>query len=342
MNKLVRLQQPGPNVPAPGTRSNGWVWDGNQWTCGPCDDGSAPPFPFCPPPGFPPPGCPPWFSGMNSPPWYPGANAGVSFGTMPPQNPVRGHFWWDGATLWLFDGAAWDPIGGAQSGGTTPPSTTAPANPQPGQQWFNGTTLFVWDGNAWVPVSQTKTSIQATAPPAPHPGDLWYDGTQLHIWDGSAWELVGPGATVGPVPTTTLTFQIQQPVSLVMPGGSAWGIVPYAAVPLVDTQTAWDSVSHKITPKKAGFYVINVRAGTNSGTGGVAILKNDPGTFTNVVGTSDLILANGSGANGAWMSLTGFGQMNGTTDFWRVWGWSPDAEFYPVGSSPAVSAILLP
>ena len=132
-----------------------WVWNGTQWVC--CDfDDSVPPFPGCLPPGFPPPGCPPWFSGQNSPPWYPGANAGVSFGTQPPPNPVRGHFWWNGSTLYMFDGAAWVVAGGA-SGSVTPPSGTPPANPVPGQQWFNGTTLYVWDGNAWVPVSQTQT-----------------------------------------------------------------------------------------------------------------------------------------------------------------------------------------
>lgn len=96
---------------APGTQQGNWVWDGSQWVCGTCDDGSGG-FPFCPPPGYPPNGCPPWYSGANSPPWYPGANAGVSFGTTAPLNPVRGHFWWDGTTLWMFDGAAFVVVGG--------------------------------------------------------------------------------------------------------------------------------------------------------------------------------------------------------------------------------------
>ena len=97
MNEIVR-----PNMPMGQTN---WFWDGTKWCCDP--DCGVPPFP-CPPPGFPPPGCPPWFGhGVNSPPWYPGANAGVSFGINPPPNPVRGHFWWDGTGLALFDGAAW-------------------------------------------------------------------------------------------------------------------------------------------------------------------------------------------------------------------------------------------
>jgi hypothetical protein len=58
------------------------------------------------------------FSGpVGQPPWYPGANGGVSFGTVAPPNPVRGHFWWDGTDLNMWDGAAWVSVtgGGTQS-----------------------------------------------------------------------------------------------------------------------------------------------------------------------------------------------------------------------------------
>lgn len=44
---------------------------------------------------------------QGQPPWYPGANGGVSFGTVEPANPIRGHLWWDGTYLWLFDGRNW-------------------------------------------------------------------------------------------------------------------------------------------------------------------------------------------------------------------------------------------
>jgi hypothetical protein len=76
------------NSPPTATQQNwGWGWG----------DG-VPPFP---------PGPPPYYGGPNAPPWYPGANAGVSFGETAPQNPVRGHFWYDGTSLWLFDGTGW-------------------------------------------------------------------------------------------------------------------------------------------------------------------------------------------------------------------------------------------
>lgn len=322
----------GGSMPAVGTQQGGWTWDGTRWVC--CDgDGGFPVFPPGPPPWYPPP--------QGQPPWYPGANGGVSFGTTAPPNPIRGAFWWDGETLWMFDGAAWVATGGV-SGGGTPPSVNPPTNPSPGQQWFNGTTLYVWDGNAWVPVSQTKTSIQATAPPSPNPGDLWYNGTQLYIWSGTSWALVGPGATVGPTPTTQIVFELTQPNNLTVAGGANWTIMPYTSTPLVDTQTAWDPVQHKITPKVPGFYYVSARSGASSGTGGIAILKNDPGTFGSIPSTSDIVLCNGTSVSGGWLTCSTIANFNGTTDYWRVWGWDQSGTMTAIGSSPAVGGILMP
>jgi hypothetical protein len=340
MNNLIR--RPGQQMfapPAPGTRDGNWVWDGSNWVCDPdCDDGS----------GFPPFG-PPVFSGpTNQPPWYPGANGGVSFGAVAPPNPVRGHMWWNGTTFFLFDGAAWVPFGGAVSGATTPPSTTAPANPQPGQQWFNGTTLYVWDGNAWVPVSQTKTTIQATAPPSPNPGDLWFDGTQLRIWSGSTWNLVGPGATVGPVPTTTEVFAFMVPTSFTI--GAAWGPVNFPGTPTIDTLAGWDAVTGKYTPNKAGvYYAASGQYYGGSGTtgGGNAILKNDSGTFNvnaqNYVGVG--VYFGVPNTAGIYLQSEGFIKMNGTTDFMRVWSFLTGGSslWYPISSSvPALQVWLMP
>jgi hypothetical protein len=145
MNEMVRWQG---GVPAVGTRDGNWVWDGSNWVC---DPDCSVPVP-CPPFG------PPVFSGpAGQPPWYPGANGGVSFGQTPPPNPVRGHFFWDGVALWLFDGAAWVGIGpgtpvtpGQPSTPVVPPSTTPPLNPKPGQTWFDGAILWIWNGTSWL------------------------------------------------------------------------------------------------------------------------------------------------------------------------------------------------
>lgn len=306
-------------------------WDFN----GDCDD-AVPPFP-CPPPGFPPPGCPPWFSGANSPPWYPGANAGVSFGATAPLNPVRGHFWWNGTTLWMFDGAVWVATGGPGIASTTPPSTSAPVSPVPGQQWFNGVTLYVWDGTAWVPVSQTKNTISATAPPAPNAGDTWWDGTQFRIWDGSAWQIVGPGATVGPVPTATQTFSLSNSANLTVTVNT-WVLTPWVDSPTINTG-AWDSIAHKYTPNRAGYYVNNVYGWLGgSGNFGRVILKNDPGSFAGqVVAAAD---SAGTSVGGA-LNASGIVHMNGTTDYLRHWTYDSTGTLTPVNPA-AWQVYLLP
>lgn len=166
-------QQQGP-IPSPA----GWVWDGANWVCdqppAPCQPWPCPPSP-CPPctDEFPPmpPGCPPWFpppSGQA--PWYPGANGGVSFSQDAPSCPVRGHFWFDGKVLWLFDGAAWVDVGLA------------------------GISTLFQSGSAPV-------FVGITAPPAAAPGALWWNGTILQLWDGVKWNFIGP--TTMPAPTVS-------------------------------------------------------------------------------------------------------------------------------------------
>jgi hypothetical protein len=347
MNNVIR--RPGQQVlapPQPGTRDGNWVWDGSNWVCDPdCDNGFPQPFP---------PFGPPVFSGpVGQPPWYPGANGGVSFGATFPPNPVRGHLFWDGKTFWLFDGAAWVSVGGMQAAGggsVTPPSGTPPANPVPGQQWFNGTALFVWDGNAWIPVSQTKTTISATAPPAPNPGDLWFDGTQLHIWDGSAWELVGPGATVGPVPTTTKVFQLTMAgtsLALGTSGLNNWAIVPFTSTPQIDTENGWNGTLHKYTPAKAGYYMffINQWQAIGDATGsGHALLLNDAGSWQpNSQNYVSQFVSFGGGTQGTELTSSGIVHMNGTTDFVRLWAMSTTGSFYQLSTTmPSITGFLMP
>ena len=327
-------------IPQPplGAREGNWIWDGTRWVCDPDCDARPPWPPFRPqPPWFPPP--------ATSPPWYPGGNAGVSFSppNMPPPNPIRGNFWWDGHNLLMFDGAVWMTVGGATCGGT-PPSTTPPANPQPGEQWFDGTTLWIWDGNAWVPVAGTKTYVQATPPPAPNPGDLWFDGTQMRVWSGSAWLLVGPGATVGPVPTATEVFAMTAPTDLPMPGSAAGDIpVPFTATPTVDTLTGWDPVTKKYTPSKPGFYMFQAMAIATTSFF-LSILKNDPGSpgpplqSVTYLASSGLQIASGIET----FSITGTSKMNGTTDYVRLFASAVDNTFHNFGANIVWAAILLP
>jgi hypothetical protein len=337
MNNLIRSSG---GMPTVGQRDGNWIWNGSNWVCDPnCDDGSGalPPF------------GPPVFSGpVAQPPWYPGANGGVSFGATAPPNPVRGHMWWNGTTFYLFDGAAWVPIGGASGGGGTATGSTPPANPFPGQMWFNGSVLFVWDGNAWVPTSTTRSFVQTTAPPAPNPGDTWFDGVQQRIWDGSAWRIVGPGATVGPVPTTTKVFQLQSAATVAI-GVSYpnWGIVPFTATPVVDSMAGWNATTHQYKPTTAGYYLFftNQAALTTETAAGHALLFNDNGSWTpNSQGYVTIDFFYDAPATAAdFMVASGIVHMNGTTDFVRLWATSSDGNYYQLSTTmPSITGFLMP
>jgi hypothetical protein len=329
-NNVVRMQGGMPQV---GQRDGNWVWNGSNWVCDPgCDDGS----------GLPPFG-PPVFSGpVGQPPWYPGANGGVSFGATAPPNPVRGHMWWDGTSFWLFDGAAWVAIGGAASSGGTATGPTPPASPFPGQMWFNGSVLYVWDGTAWVPTSTTRSFVQSTAPPSPNPGDLWFDGTQQRIWSGTAWVLVGPGATVGPVPTSTKVFEIQSPTA-VTGVAAGWEIAPINGAPNININGNWNVTTKVWTPAVPGIYAFELlQWNANAGTMVIALLKNDAGgPISSMVNQPVVTLAEVTTSQ--WIAGSGMVTMNGTTDFVRLWsdvvaGGTFDQSY----GLPVMRAFLLP
>jgi hypothetical protein len=280
-----------------------------QWDCG-CDDGGG--FPGCPPPGWPPPGCPPWFSGMNSPPWYPGANAGVSFGNTAPANPVRGHFWWDGATLWMFDGAVWV------------------------------------DTSAGGPANQPGAYIGETPPPSPYIGQGWWNGSVLKVWDGSSWNLVGPGAFSGPVPTTTKVFSIPQPPTAQLPISVAneWVPVPWSMTPTVDTMSAYNATNYRYQPTKGGVYMFTTLLANYGGGAGLFLMlvKNDPGSWT---GAEEAAFLAGStvvqSTEVNWITAGGILIMNGTSDYVRLFMNSPTTtNVAGLTSNPALQAWLLP
>jgi hypothetical protein len=310
ITRMPRQQMAMPRQQAIADPASGWTWDGSQWVCGDCDDGSFPcPSPF-----------PPAFSGpAQQPPWYPGANGGVSFGTNAPQNPVRGHFWWDGATLWIFDGAAWVD----SSTGVT----------------------FPGGGGSSSSSSGAGTVIISTSPPGnPQTGAQWWDGAVLRVWDGTQWMIVGPGAHAGPVPTTTHTFRLVQPTTVTIPV-NVWSPVPFNATPQIDPQLSWNPTTYRITPTKAGMYLWFIRSyiATASGAVGVGLARNDPGSIGSGVGIEWTALSTEGTASSvaAWLGGGGISIMNGTTDYVRVFAYSGDGNVY--GSAVAlIDAYLLP
>jgi hypothetical protein len=333
MNNLIRS---GGGMPAVGQRDGNWIWNGSNWICDPdCDDGSG---------SFPPFG-PPVFSGpVAQPPWYPGANGGVSFGATPPPNPVRGHMWWDGTSFWLFDGAAWVPIGGQAASGGTATGSTPPAKPFNGQMWFNGSVLFVWDGNAWIPTTTTRSFVQPTAPPAPNPGDLWFDGAQQRIWSGSAWLLVGPGATVGPVPTTQKVFEIGTNSASTIAAANTPEIALVNGTPTVNTMGTWDVNNHTWTPNRAGVFNFEIASFNQSASyEAIYLIKNDTGFPLNVSGSQ--FVAIDETTSTTWLAASGMVMMNGTTDFVRLW-WQNGVAAAPwpasVAGVPNIRGFIMP
>lgn len=268
--------------------------------CPPCGGLPAPVPPPCPPPSFPTP-CPPWFPPPAAQaPWYPGASGGVSFSSTPPVNPVRGNFWWDGVLLHMFDGAAWVDIGPETGGGS---------------------------------------AVGITPPQNPVVGTTWWNGTIFQVWDGTTWKFVGPPSATQA--TTVQTFAITQPAAVTVGVDSLhWTAVPFNTAPSLDTQGAWNGSTLRLTPNKAGYYQIQCRA-VNSGTSaGLAIVKNDPGTFTGL--SSDITVAIAAANVTGWLSASGFVQMNGTTDYIRIWGYETTGHLPNAGSNPVFSAFALP
>jgi hypothetical protein len=207
---------------------------------------------------------------------------------------------------------------------------------------------------AWTPVAGSAVIppgtgvddmaiISGTAPASPAVGQQWWNGTIMQVWDGAQWKVVGPptDATGGALQPTTLAFAMSQETQLTIPSDTAWHILPYAASPIVDTGPGWDNTTKKFTPKKAGYYAFSLRAvQSNVGqSGGIAILKNDDGIYDSTVG--DLVVAQATVATASWMSITGFAQMNGTTDYVRAFALSQNGIFAACGSSPVYSALRL-
>jgi hypothetical protein len=66
----------------------------------------------------------------------------VAFGSTPPQFPIRGHFFWDGTTLYMWDGVEWQDIGPTAPSAGGGGITDAPMDGQ----------SYVRKNGTWVPL----------------------------------------------------------------------------------------------------------------------------------------------------------------------------------------------
>ena len=264
--------------------------------CPPQDQCTVPPWGPFPPPYFPP----------VQPPWYPGANAGVSFSVTPPPNPIRGHFWWNGQILSMWDGVAWVVV--SESG------------------------------------QQGLAIVSATAPPNPVTGMMWWDGAQMRVFDGLAWEVVGPGAAAGPTPTTVEVFRILQPTAVPI-DPAVWTIIPFTTTPVIDTKQGWNSATKQYMPKTRGFYSFKVAVVGQEpapGSFGFLLTRNDPGSIGI---NTEITIANTEGVGAAasgYLTGSAIQEMNGSTDYVRLWYFSTAGTDFGLANQAVITAHLLP
>lgn len=240
---------------------------------------------------------------------------------------------------WVWDGANWcSPCGGFPA--PTPPPCPPPGFPTPCPPWFPPPA-----GQApWYPGANGGVSFSATAPVNPIRGNFWWNGTTLQMFDGAAWvNIGGSGAIAG---ATKEVFSIGNPSNLTI-ATTGWSIVPFTTTPTIDTQGGWNAATQQYTPKTPGYYVFFVQTfGATSGAGdwGAALLKNDPGTFTNTISTNAVAISLQSVAvtSQSWSTTGGIALMNGVTDYVRLYGIASSGIYYGIGAFPSVQGYLLP
>jgi hypothetical protein len=184
----------------------------------------------------------------------------------------------------------------------------------------------MWDGVEWETIGPTPPSAGGGVPEAPIDG-------QIYARQNGAWVVAS---------TSMITFSLTQPVALTIPA-STWAQTPYSSTPGIDTQVAWDAATYRLIPKKAGVYLFEIRENSSVGAGGsvaINLIKNDAGSHVGGVVIAAALI-NTVGALGASIAASGVSQMNGTTDFVRVWAYTSSGTISGAGSNPIFTATLL-
>lgn len=205
--------------------------------------------------------------------------------------------------------------------------------------------LHLFDGAAWVNIGPGAAgaggggSFVGTSPPAnPAIGTTWWNGTIFQVWDGTAWKLVGPPPLTN---TTVLEFAINQPTSATVGVDSShWTAIPLTATPSVDLQSGWNPATLRYTPKTAGIYQFQGRSVNSANTAGLAIVKDDPGTYASLA--SDITVSIASATAAGWLSVSGLTPMNGTSDYVRLFAYNTAGSIIGAGSNIVFGAYLLP
>jgi hypothetical protein len=221
-------------------------------------------------------------------------------------------------------------------------SPVAPVNAATGTMWWNGSQMQVWDGARWSVVGAGAT-VAPTPPTNPTQGMIWWNGTVLQMWDGTKWVDVG-GAAVGSVPTATQVLALRQTASISIPAAT-WTITPVTSTPSIDTQSAWNAATRQFMPKVAGVYLFFIRwvGAAPGGDIGTAILRNDTGSFTGQEPWLGINYLYSAAYAGQWIGTSAISNMNGTTDFVRMFVFNATAWTWGGNSAiPIFEAWLMP
>jgi hypothetical protein len=188
----------------------------------------------------------------------------VPSGPNPPFAPSVGGLWFNGTTLFVWDGHQWVPATQTK----TWMQALTPATPAPGDLWFDGAQLHIYSGTAWV-------IIGPQAAPAPGTGQTdvifqMQQPTGLALSPATGWAVI---------PYSSPPLEDTQ---------GAWNSVTHRFT---------------ATAPAAGVYYVSLRVNAGVGCG-VAVVKNDTNDFTGVrssdiipafasIGAAGWLVANG-------------------------------------------------
>ena len=108
--------------------------------------------------------------------------------------------------------------------------------------------------------------------------------------------------------------------------------VPYDTV-TVDTNSIWDSTNKRVTPKRAGYYMVSMRCRTATAGGLVALIYKN-GSQTTAVGTDT---ASNYASGGSDLVYC-----NGTTDYIEGWAFSSSARAFTTGTGDTWMSVTGP
>jgi hypothetical protein len=212
----------------------------------------------------------------------------------------------------------------------------------------------------WYPGANAGVSFGTQFPPNPCRGHFLWDGSILWMWDGVAWQKIGPvppiasgipeapidgniygrenAAWVKVTAQATFEFAMVQPTAVTVGvDANHWTAIPFTSTPSTDLLGGWNPATLRYTPNVAGLYSFSARGRQIGTAAGIAVVKNDPGTYTSL--SSDITVCIASSSGTGWIQCSGYAQMNGTTDYVRMWGYETTGSFPNSGSNVVFSGV---